>query len=57
MAREGGGLRPIGDSIKKIIKKLEDERKRRRGNKSIRVQPKLPGLKKGGLSDYYKDIL
>ena len=43
------GLRPIGDSVKKIIEKIRKEREERRNkNKSIRTQPKLPGLKKGG---------
>ena len=42
------GLRPIGESIKKIIEKLQKERaERKKKNKSIRTQPKLPGLKKG----------
>ena len=45
---EQGGLRPIGDSIKKIIEKIRAEREARRGNKPIRTQPKIPGLKKGG---------
>ena len=43
------GLRPIGDSIKKIIEKVKEERRKRlKDKKSPRVQPKLPGLKKGG---------
>ena len=41
------GLRPIGDSIKKIIEKVKEERRKRlKDKKSIRTQPKLPGLKK-----------
>jgi|9_EtaG_2_1085328.scaffolds.fasta_scaffold29273_3 hypothetical protein len=43
------GLKPIGDSVKKIIEKIRKEREERQNrNKSIRTQPKLPGLKKGG---------
>jgi len=43
------GLRPIGDSVKKIIEKIRKEREERQNrNKSIRTQPKLPGMKKGG---------
>ena len=45
------GLKPIGDSIKPIIdriKKEREERRRRKNNKPIRTQPKLPGMKKGG---------
>jgi hypothetical protein len=43
------GLKPIGDSVKVIIEKLKkrEERKRKK-NKPIRTQPKLPGMKKGG---------
>ena len=48
MARKEG-LRPIGDSIKKIIEKIQRERRERlKKGKPIRTQPKLPGLKKGG---------
>ena len=48
MARSEG-LKPIGDSIKKIIEKIQKERKdRQKKGKPIRTQPKLPGLKKGG---------
>ena len=43
------GLRPIGDSVKKIIEKIRKEREeRQRKNKSVRTQPKLPGMVKGG---------
>jgi hypothetical protein len=43
------GLRPIGDSVKKIIERIKKEREeRQKKNKPIRTQPKLPGLKKGG---------
>tara|TARA_R100000027_G_scaffold63503_1_gene56272 strand:- start:1566 stop:1874 length:309 start_codon:yes stop_codon:yes gene_type:complete len=42
------GLKPIGDSIRKIIDKVMEERKKRKRNRPIRTQPKLPGLKKGG---------
>ena len=43
------GLRPIGDSVKKIIEKIRKEREERQNrNKPIRTQPKLPGMKKGG---------
>ena len=49
------GLRPIGDSVKKIIEKIRKEREERRNkNKSIRTQPKLPGLKKGGAIEGYE---
>ena len=48
MARKEG-LRPIGESMKKIIEKVKEERRKRlKDKKSPRVQPKLPGLKKGG---------
>ena len=48
MARKEG-LRPIGESIKKIIEKIRREREeRQKKGKPIRTQPKLPGLKKGG---------
>ena len=48
MARKEG-LRPIGESIKKIIEKIQKERRERlKKGKPIRTQPKLPGLKKGG---------
>jgi len=45
------GLKPIGESIKPIIeriKKEREERRKRKSNKPIRTQPKLPGMKKGG---------
>ena len=46
------GLRPIGDSVKKIIERIRKEREeRQRKNKSVRTQPKLPGMKKGGGAD------
>ena len=45
------GLKPIGDSIRKIIDKVLEERKRRKRNRPIRTQPKLPGLNKGGGAD------
>jgi len=48
MARKEG-LRPIGESVKKIIEKIRREREeRQKKGKPIRTQPKLPGLKKGG---------
>ena len=48
MARKQG-LKPIGDSIKKIIEQVRAERERQKNkNKPIRTQPKLPGMKKGG---------
>ena len=43
------GLKPIGDSIRKIIDKVMEERKRRKKNRPIRTQPKLPGLKTGSV--------
>ena len=45
------GLKPIGDSIRKIIDKVMEERKKRKRNRPIRTQPKLPGLNKGGGAD------
>jgi hypothetical protein len=48
MARKEG-LRPIGESLKPIIERIRKEREeRRKKNKPIRTQPKLPGMKKGG---------
>ena len=45
------GLKPIGDSVKKIIERIRKEREeRRKKGKPIRTQPKLPGMKKGGMS-------
>jgi len=49
------GLRPIGDSVKKIIEKIRKEREERQNkNKPIRTQPKLPGMKKGGAVEGYE---
>ena len=45
------GLKPIGDSIRKIIDKVIEERKKRKRNRPVRTQPKLPGLNKGGGAD------
>ena len=45
------GPKPIGDSIRKIIDRVMEERKRRKKNRPIRTQPKLPGLNKGGGAD------
>lgn len=57
MPRRESGLRPIGDSVKKIIERIRKEREeRRRKNKPIRTQPKLPGMKKGGMKDPSKAI-
>jgi len=43
------GLRPIGESVKKIIEKIKKEREeRQKKSSSPRTQPKLPGMKKGG---------
>ena len=53
------GLKPIGDSIKPIIdriKKEREERRRRKNNKPIRTQPKLPGMKKGGSMENPKKV-
>ena len=45
------GLRPVGDSVKKIIEKIRKEREERQNkNKPVRTQPKLPGMKDGGIS-------
>jgi len=55
MARKQG-LRPIGESIKPIIERIRKEREeRRRKNKPIRTQPKLPGMKKGGSPKQFKN--
>ena len=52
MPRTGDeGLKPIGDSIRKIIDKVIEERKKRKKNRPVRTQPKLPGLNKGGGAD------
>ena len=52
MRRTGDeGLKPIGDSIRKIIDKVIEERKKRKKNRPVRTQPKLPGLNKGGGAD------
>jgi len=46
------GLRPIGESVKKIIEKIKKEREeRQKKSSSPRTQPKLPGMKKGGGAD------
>ena len=45
------GLRPIGESVRKIIDKVMKERAKNKKNKPIRTQPKLPGLNKGGGAD------
>ena len=51
MARKEG-LRPIGESLKPIIERIKKEREeRRKKNKPIRTQPKLPGMKKGGSTE------
>src|SRR5210317_1664691 len=44
------GLRPIGESVKKIIEKIKKEREKRqkKSSSSPRTQPKLPGMMKGG---------
>ena len=43
------GLRPIGESVKKIIEKIKKEREeRQKKSSSPRTQPKLPGMVKGG---------
>ena len=46
------GLRPIGESLKKIIEKIKKEREeRQKKSSSPRTQPKLPGMKNGGGAD------
>ena len=51
MPRRSEGLRPIGDSVRKIIEKIRKEREERQNkNKPVRTQPKLPGMKDGGIS-------
>ena len=45
------GLRPIGESVRKIIDKVMKERAKNKKGKPIRTQPKLPGLNKGGGAD------
>lgn len=57
MPRKPQGLRPIGESVKKIIEKIKKEREERQGrDKPIRTQPKLPGMKKGGLTGGQKKL-
>jgi len=49
------GLRPIGESVKKIIEKIKKEREeRQKKSSSPRTQPKLPGMKNGGKTDIKK---
>ena len=49
------GLRPISEQMEKIRERLEKERERRKNkNKPIRIQPRLPGMKKGGTSELGK---
>ena len=56
MARKEG-LRPIGESLKPIIERIKKEREeRRKKNKPIRTQPKLPGMKKGGSMENPKKV-
>ena len=56
MARKEG-LRPIGESLKPIIERIKKEREeRRKKNKTIRTQPKLPGMKKGGSMENPKKV-
>lgn len=44
------GLRPISEQMEKIRERLEKERERRKNkNKPVRIQPRLPGMKKGGM--------
>jgi len=43
------GLRPIGESVRKIIDKVMKERAKNKKGKPIRTQPKLPGLKTGSV--------
>ena len=46
------GLRPIGESVKKIIEKIKKEREeRQKKSSSPKTQPKLPGMKNGGGAD------
>ena len=45
------GLKPIGESVRKIIDKVMKERAKNKKSKPIRTQPKLPGLNKGGGAD------
>ena len=51
MARKEG-LRPIGETLKPIIERIKKQREeKRKKNKPIRTQPKLPGMKKGGSTE------
>ena len=52
MPRKPQGLRPIGESVRKIVERIRKEREERQGkDKPIRTQPKLPNMKSGGLSN------
>ena len=56
MARKEG-LRPIGESLRPIIDRIKKEREeKRKKNKPIRTQPKLPGMKKGGSMENPKKV-
>jgi hypothetical protein len=51
------GLRPISEQMKKIRERVEKERERKKNkNKPVRIQPKLPGMKKGGMKNPDKVI-
>ena len=55
MPRKPQGLRPIGESVRKIVERIKKEREERQGkDKPIRTQPKLPNMKSGGLSELEK---
>lgn len=52
MPRKPQGLRPIGESVRKIVERIRKEREeRQKKSSSPRTQPKLPGMKNGGGAD------
>ena len=52
MPRNPQGLKPIGESVKKIVERIRKEREeRQKKSASPRTQPKLPGMKNGGGAD------
>tara|TARA_Y100001938_G_scaffold143915_1_gene217539 strand:+ start:713 stop:898 length:186 start_codon:yes stop_codon:yes gene_type:complete len=61
MARDSSGLKKIGLQVPKIVLRAAgNDPKRLKKIKEIfgkKKQMKFPGMKMGGLTDYYKDIL
>tara|TARA_R100001443_G_scaffold56624_1_gene67573 strand:- start:39300 stop:39473 length:174 start_codon:yes stop_codon:yes gene_type:complete len=48
---------PILERVARQNKKFRKYLELKKKGKIIRTQQKLPGMKKGGITDYYKDIL